>query len=1092
MASPKASAGAAMSAHLAFLGGLLASRPTAKRAIAAAVSSGALTALVRLAVETSGCPAALELLSTVAEAAPAGATAATAAATTAAPAAPGLPAAAGAATSGSPAANPRTAAAAVQLHEAACELVQRIAAERDNREALRATQLLLPALTAMARHAPQQPAHTATLLYLAQQDSLALALKDAGVLGALEALLDGPGLPAATRVRALLVLAHVCGSDGGPEGAVVQRLLSRHSAARIVVRLAESAVRREDGALGLQLDEVLHAAAALAGGSEDAARGLAAAGLLPLLLGVLRSKSMCSDAVVVLRCCAALLNMAAVGELQATLLSAGVVEAVRALLEAAQLAADPHPAQVLDTARALLLQLGGLSEEAAQSAADRSTRPALQSAAGSGEGTAGTSTPLQPPQAGSGSPATAAAAASAFDVFLSHKRTDAKDFARALYNLLVTRGISTFLDFEYREELSRLDDIVARCTNFVFILTDHVFESEWCRRELQAAAQAGVNIVLVVKEGSRWRDAKGNKVCEFPPYELLRTLPADAQKVFERKSVQHSDEYYAFPDGQDVQQQQHPTLHHQQQEQQQQQQQQQSPAGASEPPSGGAEAAMGTRQLQGAREPGRGSVRDQVVRAVRAELSALEARLEARLEATVEQRVAAALAHGGAAAESGALTELALARQLSQRLAVAEASAQQLATLVQQMQAANAELVSTVASLTSGLAAAPSGQRQRGHPSPLQQPAGSAEAPSLEGAAPGAAGHWLYGSGRPDVCGNPFQGTTDKNFTDPSLWFDGFKANWTSGQAVDVTIYLSTNHGGRMAMRLCPLDRFSITPACFEQPQNQLRRVAPGTKYDGKVYWYLKSGDVTITQTFRLPAGVTCVNGCVLQWWWVGYQNCYLPCASPADDVEGECGVSVNGSGQCDSITRTEQFNNCAAHCLNFQVPRLAAAAASTALGAGLELPCQECAGSVSNGWDCHNCFNTAKSKDVLFACLSCARAGGGGPCSQNCAARATTKAAMGGCTDCARRSGNPWACEQCFVKSAGDAGRRDVCLTCSAGRLDGYACGECAGRSGSACEAEQCVACLRAGRDAYGCYTARYSSTACTGAAATGGRRMI
>ena len=37
-----------------------------------------------------------------------------------------------------------------------------------------------------------------------------------------------------------------------------------------------------------------------------------------------------------------------------------------------------------------------------------------------------------------------------FDVFLSHKRTDAKDFARALYNLLVLRGFTTFLDFEYR------------------------------------------------------------------------------------------------------------------------------------------------------------------------------------------------------------------------------------------------------------------------------------------------------------------------------------------------------------------------------------------------------------------------------------------------------------------------------------------------------------------------------------------------------------------------------------------------------------------------------------------------------------------
>lgn len=35
----------------------------------------------------------------------------------------------------------------------------------------------------------------------------------------------------------------------------------------------------------------------------------------------------------------------------------------------------------------------------------------------------------------------------AYEVFLSHKRSDAKDFARALYNLMVLRGISTFLDF---------------------------------------------------------------------------------------------------------------------------------------------------------------------------------------------------------------------------------------------------------------------------------------------------------------------------------------------------------------------------------------------------------------------------------------------------------------------------------------------------------------------------------------------------------------------------------------------------------------------------------------------------------------------
>jgi hypothetical protein len=34
-----------------------------------------------------------------------------------------------------------------------------------------------------------------------------------------------------------------------------------------------------------------------------------------------------------------------------------------------------------------------------------------------------------------------------WDVFLSHKRSDAKDLARALYTLLTLHGIKTFLDF---------------------------------------------------------------------------------------------------------------------------------------------------------------------------------------------------------------------------------------------------------------------------------------------------------------------------------------------------------------------------------------------------------------------------------------------------------------------------------------------------------------------------------------------------------------------------------------------------------------------------------------------------------------------
>jgi hypothetical protein len=95
-------------------------------------------------------------------------------------------------------------------------------------------------------------------------------------------------------------------------------------------------------------------------------------------------------------------------------------------------------------------------------------------------------------------PANAAAcdALLAAGVFLSHKRSDAKDFARALHTFLKNEAISAFLDFEYKEELHDLDAVVSSCDNLVFIFTDAVFASRWCRLELCAAVGAGVNVAF--------------------------------------------------------------------------------------------------------------------------------------------------------------------------------------------------------------------------------------------------------------------------------------------------------------------------------------------------------------------------------------------------------------------------------------------------------------------------------------------------------------------------------------------------------------------------------------------------------------------
>ena len=95
-----------------------------------------------------------------------------------------------------------------------------------------------------------------------------------------------------------------------------------------------------------------------------------------------------------------------------------------------------------------------------------------------------------------------------------------------------------------REELSRLDEIVSRCTNFIFVLTDNVFDSPWCMKELQAAVEAKVNIVLLVKDGARWKDHTGAPVCNFPPYDLINSLPTAVCSAFDSKAITHSDEYY--------------------------------------------------------------------------------------------------------------------------------------------------------------------------------------------------------------------------------------------------------------------------------------------------------------------------------------------------------------------------------------------------------------------------------------------------------------------------------------------------------------------------------------------------------------------
>ncbi len=118
-----------------------------------------------------------------------------------------------------------------------------------------------------------------------------------------------------------------------------------------------------------------------------------------------------------------------------------------------------------------------------------------------------------------------------------------------------------------------------------------------------------------------------------------------------------------------------------------------------------------------------------------------------------------------------------------------------------------------------------------------------------------------------------------------------------------------------MSVRICPAMGKSATQDCFDK--NLLKRAD-----NNKAYWYILSGgeNQELKLDYKLPAGVTCPNGCMLQWEWLGTQMCYHPCAG-ADDVESECGFKgkrykMGGASHESNICKPgqlpETFFNCA------------------------------------------------------------------------------------------------------------------------------------------------------------------------------------
>lgn len=187
--------------------------------------------------------------------------------------------------------------------------------------------------------------------------------------------------------------------------------------------------------------------------------------------------------------------------------------------------------------------------------------------------------------------------------------------------------------------------------------------------------------------------------------------------------------------------------------------------------------------------------------------------------------------------------------------------------------------------------------------------------------------------GQPDMCGSPFQGEANKPSmtsvyygeyvklfcvylmemlnaiivnlhkldtscrSSPSLPPAGPQATYTQGSVIVVKTNYTANHAGRFSLSLCPLSRGQVTQACFDNPANFLVR-ADGP-YAGKRYYYLTGHDVTdgkmsVVSNWRLPSNLNCPEGCMLQWWWLGYQVrgalASHPC--PASHPRSECMLS--------------------------------------------------------------------------------------------------------------------------------------------------------------------------------------------------------
>ena len=95
-----------------------------------------------------------------------------------------------------------------------------------------------------------------------------------------------------------------------------------------------------------------------------------------------------------------------------------------------------------------------------------------------------------------------------FDVFLSHKITDAKDIVLGWYNTLSAMTYKPFLDRLSLDKVENIPRYITETATVLIAVTTNLFESYWCAVELCKAvechAQGTLNIILCPIQNDMW------------------------------------------------------------------------------------------------------------------------------------------------------------------------------------------------------------------------------------------------------------------------------------------------------------------------------------------------------------------------------------------------------------------------------------------------------------------------------------------------------------------------------------------------------------------------------------------------------------